>query len=391
MTHMKDKLAAGAALAASLLVATALTVSPAAAQSSATYWAYVANESSDIVSLVRFDGREVLEEKAIDVGFHPADLDGAHGIAVAPTGDYWYVSIAHGQPYGQIWQMETGTDQFVDSALVGLFPATMSTTPDGSTLFVVNFNLHGDHTASAVSAVFTPMMEEISQIETCVMPHGSRVSHDGMRHYSTCMMSDQLVETTVHGLGVSRRMVLTAGREHVMDAEHVESTGDGHDMGALDMGAEGVCKPTWVLLSPDDSRIYVPCNGRGDVLEIDAESLEVLRRFPTGRGPYNADITPDGSKLVVTLKGDQAVAIIDLSTGEETRVETSRPITHGVAITPDGRYAFVSNEAVGATRGTVDVVDLNAGAIVASTELHYQPGGLAVWKMEEGSPPPPAE
>ena len=96
MTHMKDKLAAGAALAASLLVATALTVSPAAAQSSATYWAYVANESSDIVSLVRFDGREVVEEKAIDVGFHPADLDGAHGIAVAPTGDYWYVSIAHG-------------------------------------------------------------------------------------------------------------------------------------------------------------------------------------------------------------------------------------------------------------------------------------------------------
>ena len=135
----------------------------------------------------------------------------------------------------------------------------------------------------------------------------------------------------------------------------------------------------------------MPCNGRGDVLEIDAESLEVLRRFPTGRGPYNTDITPDGSKLVVTLKGDQAVAIIDLSTGEETRVETSRPITHGVAITPDGRYAFVSNEAVGATRGTVDVVDLNPGAIVASTELHYQPGGLAVWKMEEGSPPPPAE
>ena len=44
MTHMKDQLAAGAALAASLLVATALTVSPAAAQSSATYWAYVANE-----------------------------------------------------------------------------------------------------------------------------------------------------------------------------------------------------------------------------------------------------------------------------------------------------------------------------------------------------------
>lgn len=384
MMYVKDQLAAGTALAASLLVTTVLIVSSAAAQSSASYWAYVANESSDIVSLVRFDGREVVEEKAIDVGFHPADLDGAHGIAVSPTGDYWYVSIAHGQPYGQIWQMETGTDQFVDSALVGLFPATMSTTPDGSTLFVVNFNLHGDHTASAVSAVFTPMMEEISQIETCIMPHGSRVSHDGERHYSTCMMSDQLVETTVHGLSISRRMVLTAGREHVMDAEHMASMGEDHDMDAMDMSNEGLCKPTWVLLSPDDERIYVPCNGRGDVLEIDAGSLEVLRRFPTGSGPYNADITPDGSKLVVTLKGAQAVAIFDLTTGEETRVRTSQSVTHGVSITPDGSYAFVSNEAVGATRGTVDVIDLSTGTLVASAELHYQPGGLAVWKMEEG-------
>ncbi len=101
-------------------------------------------------------------------------------------------------------------------------------------------------------------------------------------------------------------------------------------------------------------------------------------------GPINADITPDGSKLVVTLKGDQAVAIIDLATGEETRVATSRPVTHGVVITPDGRYAFVSNEAVGATRGTVDVIDIESGVLVASADLHYQPGGIGFWKMEGG-------
>lgn len=359
-----------------LVAAGLLIAGPAVAQSHPSYWAYVANESSDIVSLVRFDGHEVVEEKAIPVGFHPADLDGAHGIAVSPTGTHWYVSIAHGQPYGQIWQMETGTDQFVDSALVGLFPATMSMTPDGSSLFVANFNLHGDHVPSSVSAVFTPVMDEITQIETCVMPHGSQVSSDGRRHYSTCMMSDQLIESSVMGMRVERRMVLTGGMERVLPADHSTS--------AMDTASGEICKPTWVVLSPDDTRIYVPCNGRGDVLEIDAESMEVLRRFPTGVGPYNADITPDGAVLVVTLKGNQAVAIFDLETGEETRIATTRPLTHGVAITPDGRFAFVSNEAVGATRGTVDVIDITARRIVASTELHYQPGGLAVWKMEGG-------
>jgi DNA-binding beta-propeller fold protein YncE len=388
MGSIKAAFAAGVTLAASALVSAMLLALPAAAQSQATYWAYVANESSDIVSLVRFDGTEVVEEKAITVGPHPADIDGAHGIAVSPTGTHWYVSIAHGQPYGQIWQMETGTDQFVDSALVGLFPATMSMTPDGSSLFVVNFNLHGNHVPSSVSAVFTPMMSEVTQIETCVMPHGSRVSSDGLRHYSTCMMSDQLVEASVTGMGVERRMMLTGGMEHVMPGSHdmameAEHAASGA-MAEMDMSSGEICKPTWVLLSPDDTRIYVPCNGRGDVLEIDAESMQILRRFPTGSGPYNADITPDGAHLVVTLKGNQAVAIIDLATGEETRVPTSQPVTHGVAITPDGRFAFVSNESVGATRGTVDVIDILAGNVVASTPLHYQPGGLAVWKMEGG-------
>ena len=59
-------------------------------------------------------------------------------------------------------------------------------------------------------------------------------------------------------------------------------------------------------------------------------------------------------------------------------------MTHGVVITPDGRYAFVTNEAVGATRGTVDVIDIEAGVIAASVDLHYQPGGLGFWKMEGG-------
>ena len=83
-----------------------LATSAISAQSGgASYWVYVANESSDIVSRVRFDDSGIVEERAIDVGFHPADLDGAHGIAVSPTSDHWYVSIAHGQPYGQVWKM----------------------------------------------------------------------------------------------------------------------------------------------------------------------------------------------------------------------------------------------------------------------------------------------
>lgn len=338
----------------------------------ADYWVYVANESSDLVSRVRFGPDGAVEEKTIEVGYHPADIDGPHGITVSPTGDHWYVSIAHGTPFGQIWKFETGTDRFVDSITVGLFPATMAVTPDGAGLFVVNFNLHGDPVPSSVSAVFTPLFGEITKIETCVTPHGGHVIADGTRHFSGCVASDQLVEISTTDLAVTRRIRMTRGREGLVGAEARADRV---------MGGEA-CRPTWVTSTPASDRLYVPCNARREVLELDAETLAVTRRFPTGAGPYNATVSPDGQILVVTLKGDQAVALLDLETGHETRVETSRSVTHGVVVTPDSRYAFVSNEAVGATRGTVDVIDLRAARVVATVEVQYQPGGIGFWKME---------
>lgn len=338
----------------------------------ATYWVYVANESSDLVSRVRFGPDGATEEKTIQVGYHPTDIDGAHGIAVSATGQHWYVSIAHGQPYGQIWKFETGTDRFVDSTTVGLFPATMAVTPDGSALFVVNFNLHGDPVPSSVSAVFTAFMAEMGKIGTCVRPHGGRMNSTGTRHYSGCVMSDQLVEIDTQHRTVARRLRLTAGQEGLV----------GDDASGDRVTAAGACRPTWAALTPDDSRIYVPCNGRREILEIDAGSMEISRRFPTGAGPYNADVSADGRWLVVTLKGAQAVTVIDLESGGERRVSTSRPVTHGVVITPDSRYAFISNEAIGATRGTVDVIDIAGAALVATVEVQYQAGGIGFWKME---------
>ncbi len=354
--------------------------SPAQSQSSttttataSTYWVYVANESSDLVSRVRFGPDGAIEEKTISVGIKPADLDGAHGLTVSQAGDYWYVTLAHGTPYGKVWQYRTGTDEFIDSTTVGLFPATMGISADGSMLFTVNFNLHGQRVPSSVSAVFTPFMDEARKIETCVMPHGSRLSMDGTYHYSTCMMSDQLVEIATDRLEVSRRLRLTAGHVGLLPLDET----------SMHM-VDGSCKPTWVAVAPDNGHLYIPCNGRGEILEIDRESFHVTRTFQTGKAPYNADVSPDGRYLVTTLKGAQAVSVIDLGTGAERRVATTRPVTHGVVITPDSRYAFVSNESIGAVPGTIDVIDIAAGEVAASTEVQLQPGGISFWKMESG-------
>ncbi|GIT74081.1 MAG: hypothetical protein Ct9H300mP29_0750 [Candidatus Neomarinimicrobiota bacterium] len=57
-------------------------------------------------------------------------------------------------------------------------------------IYVVNFNLHGGHDEiSTVSIVDPDEMIEIDRVETGIMPHGSRLLNNGLKHYSVAMMS----------------------------------------------------------------------------------------------------------------------------------------------------------------------------------------------------------
>ncbi len=383
-----------------------------------THRVYVANEASDRVSRVAFvPGVGAWVEADIPVGLNPGDIDGAHGISVSPDGEYWYVTVAHGTPWGQVWQFHAGPDTLVAMTEVGLFPATMGLTPDGRFLFAVNFNLHGDMVPSNLSVVYTPEMREMAKVETCLMPHGSRLSADGRHQYSVCMHSDQLVQLDVGTFSVSGRYQVTPEHEGVVSPAEADAgpekhsgargqDGAGRDVSAPDashnagqdmpmspssaMPPPGAtpCSPTWVEPgqgSGADRFVYIACNKNAEVLEVDVVSWEVTRRFPTGAGPYNLDITPDGRLLVVTLKNSQAIAVIDLESGEEAaRLDASQPVTHGVVVDPEGRYAFVSNESVGAVPGTLDVFDLESLERVASVDLAFQSGGIDYWSGPGG-------
>ena len=212
-------------------------------------------------------------------------------------------------------------------------------------------------------------MTEISRIVTCLMPHGSRVNQRGDKQYSACMHSDQLVEIGLTTFQITQRMSLVPGQEEVLppsDRGEKRSMAGMEGMEGMDHGAmesSATCSPTWVepaLGSRANRFVYVACNKNGEVIEISTESWTVTRRFPTGKGPYNLEATPDGRYLVATLKGARGIAIFDLEEGKElARLSTTQPVTHGVVASPDSRYVFVSNEAVGSTPGTLDVFDLH--------------------------------
>jgi DNA-binding beta-propeller fold protein YncE len=349
------------------------------------YYVYVGAESADLLHVVRYGPAGLQVEKTFPVGVMAVETEGPHGLRTSPDGRHIYMTTGHGVPDGYLWKFEAGADTLVaDPILLGQFPATMDLTPDGLYLFGVNFNLHGEHVPSTISVVYTPEMVEMEQIETCTMPHGARINPQGTRLYSVCMMDDQLVEIDTRNFQVARRFSVAKGSEGPLPVMAGGMEHAGHDMGGMASGGmpAPTCSPTWAQPSADGSRVYVACNRGDEILEIDVESWSLLRKFPAGRGPYNLDLTPDGRLLVASLKQGAQVEVFDLEQGESLgRVDSSTTVTHGVVVTPDSRFAFISVEGVGAAPGRVDLIDLESVRRIGDVEVGQQAGGITFWRM----------
>ena len=315
------------------------------------YYVGVVSESGDMVTWLRPAASGLTVDHVVPVGVMPSDIDGPHNIAVAPDGKSYYVTIAHGTPYGSLWRFSTRGDSLIGRAQLELFPTTIGLTPDGQFAFVANSDFHGDHPRlNLVSVIHTGSMNKVTDVPACDMPHGVKVSHAGTRVYLSCMHSDEILELDVATLAITRRVKTSTG-----------------------------CSPTFVSLSPDDRRLYIACNA-GNALEVrDAGTLGLIKQLPVGKGAYNVEPSPDGRLLIVTNKKEQSVSLVDaVRLIELARIATSKKIVHGVAYSPDAKLAYISCESIGTDPGAVDVIDLSARSLVASIPVQGQPTGITI-------------
>ena len=359
------------------------------------YLVLVASESVDRVALVRFGPAGARVEREKYVGWSKMEVAGPHGVAISPDAKEYFVTIAHGTPFGKLVKYDAATDAQLGSVMLGNFPATAQVSPDGALVFVVNFNVHGDMETSDVSVVAAREMVEIARIRTCTMPHGSRLSSDGSKHYSACMMDETLAEIDASTLSVSRHFFLTKGKEIGMTGappERGASEHGAHGGASSDMSGHGMeppkpgdisCSPTWAQPSRDGARVWVACNKSSDLVEIDTKSWTLVRRIPAGPGVYNLATTHDGTRLIATNKRDASVSVFDATTAKElARIPTTRKVVHGIAVSDDDRYAFISVEGVGSEPGTVDVINLSTLEKVASVNVGQQAGGIDFLRSE---------
>lgn len=162
---------------------------------------------------------------------------------------------------------------------------------------------------------------------------------------------------------------------------------------ALPSGEAAVERPTGrgpheAAVSPD-GLLAVAANyedpNASTLTVYDSRSGQTLRTIDLGesRAPHGLAFVPGSGLLAVTCEGSQHLVLVDVEQGTvAARIETEARGSHMVAVTPDGARAFVAN----IPDGTVSAIDLAQRKLLeviptgpGAEGIDVTPDGAEVW------------
>jgi len=155
---------------------------------------------------------------------------------------------------------------------------------------------------------------------------------------------------------------------------------EGHYVSVIDAAARKLEKriavsgaPLGVSVAPNGRRIYVADMYGRDLIEIDPQS-EAMRRVEVGAAPAGALATPDGRFVLVTVRDDNQLAIVDAASFTiAARVRVGEH-PFGLTFEPASGRAFVSN----VLSDDVSVVDVARQKLVGAAKVGKHPYGVAL-------------
>ncbi len=325
--------------------------------------AYVTNQGDDLVSVISTDHNLVI--RLIPVGDSPT-LDVPHNIWVDDQNQYWYVSLIAA---GEVWKFDVATNSFQGKVRAGVSPANVVASPDGSKIFATDWDIFND--SRAVRVIDAASMQVTKQVTVGLAPHGINFSHDGQFIYVTNYLSDSISILRASDYAEVERVLLAP------DVNPVRSS---------------LYQPLQVVLTPDDKFAYVSCFNSNEVRVIDTARKEVVAAVAVGRRPFLLEVTPNGEYVYVANQGSHDVTVIRVADHQVTATikHSSFANPHGVAFTPEGRYAYITNENLGGSFpphhpieqggniGNVQIIDTQTFAVVKTIEMEVDPTGIVI-------------
>lgn len=113
-----------------------------------------------------------------------------------------------------------------------------------------------------------------------------------------------------------------------------------------------------IRVSRDGRLLWLACARTQSILELDSNSGQVLKTYPTGQeGSWFVEITPDERKFYTPNLEGKSVSVIDRATSK-VKVIPFEHLVYGIDITPDGKQVWLSGR-------DVAVIDTSKDEVVA--------------------------
>jgi len=126
----------------------------------------------------------------------------------------------------------------------------------------------------------------------------------------------------------------------------------------------GVKGPTGVSVAPDGKRVYVAAGEGSSLVVVDAEARRVSELIRLRGFPQDVAVTPDGRFAYVTSSGNaNEVLVVSTSTNRLVASIGNTLLPVGLAVTPDGKFVYV------ATYRGVAVIDTNSQKLKELIEM----------------------
>lgn len=293
---------------------------------------------------------------------------------------------------------------------VGAGPMAMAVTPDRQHVYVAN------HLGGSVSVISTAsnMVEQTIEIPGLYgrsAPLGIAITPEGGKLYVSSS-SDGIVTVIETG---SHRIIKRISEAYDWALRNLAVSPDGSFVYALGAGDNkisvievsedkviaritGIGAPYHLTFAPDGRRAYVTSDKLHRLYVLDAKAHRLLNtvQFPPGSGTITVAITPNG-KLAYVSNFYGKLSAVNLKQGSRRYLQVVGEVPpnslyqYCVIIGTTGQFAYLSNQADrGPSPNSINIIDIRPGSptrhtIVASIAVGQQPWGVAA--VNEPDPP----
>ena len=270
-------------------------------------------------------------------------------------------------------------------------PHEAAASPDGRTVVVTNYNKQGVGQQKALSVLALPSGDTIKTIDLGEYraPHDVRWV-DPTHVVVTSEANQALLVVNITSGAIERVFKTEAGVSHMLALStdrtrlYCSNMRDG-SVSAFDFKTGAKIKDVktgkeceGVGVTPDGRWVWAGNRAEDTISVIDTKTLEVAKRIASPGFPYRVQFTPDGKFALVPHAQASALVVADVATQSIVKsitlgmTKVPDPSTAGVFPHPDNRHAFVTVR----NDNSMLVLDLTTGETLARVEVQNSPDGV---------------